>query len=87
MVYISSTFNICTDILPFCHLDDDEFSVAIYELANGTVNFDIDRLLRLKFSPLISGNRNLALSSDLEPDSNFSFDLFRCYVVSRGEWL
>lgn len=32
------TFNICTDSLPFCHLDNDEFSVAIYELANGTRN-------------------------------------------------
>ena len=71
-LYIGFTFNISLDSLPFwnfCHLDDDEFSVAIYELANGTVNFYSDRLFSLKFNPLIPGNRNLALSSDLDPDS------------------
>ena len=61
-LYINFTFNICTDSLPFCHLDDDKFSVAIYELANGTVNFNSDRLLSLKFNPLIPGKRNLCVN-------------------------
>jgi len=86
VVYIYFTFNICTDSLPFCHLDDDEFSVAIYELANGTVNFNSDRLLSLKFNPLIPGKRNLALSSDLDPDSNFNFDMFRCDYFTESQF-
>jgi len=85
-LYFSSTFNICTDSLPFCHLDDDEFSVAIYELANGTVNFNSDRLFSLKFNPLPPGNRNLALSSDLDPDSNFKFYMFRCDYFTESQF-
>ena len=85
-LYINFTFNICTDSLPFCHLDDDELSVAIYKLANGTVNFNNDRLVSLKFNPLIPGNRNLALSSDLDLDSNFNFDMFRRYYFTESQF-
>ena len=28
-------------VLPFCHLEDDEFNVTIYELANSPVKFDL----------------------------------------------
>ena len=77
---------ISTDSLLFCHLDDDEFSVAIYELANGTVNFNSDRLFSLKFNPLIPGNRNLALSSDLDPDSNFNFDTVSCDHFTENQF-
>ena len=45
-----------------------------------------DRLLSLKFNPHIPGNRNLALSSDLEPDSNFNFDMFRCYYFTESQF-
>ena len=74
----------CTDSLPFCRLDDDEFSVAICELANGTLNFNSNRLLSLKFNALIPGNGNLALSSDLDPDLNF--DMFRCDYFTESQF-
>ena len=33
-------------LLPFNHLDDTAFSVALYELEHGPLNFDLDRPLR-----------------------------------------
>ena len=60
-------------ILPFCQLDD-EFSLAVFELTNGTVHFTEDRLFSLKFNPSLSLHRSLALSSDLDPDLNFFYD-------------
>ena len=67
-------------VLPFNHLDDDSFNLAIYELSFGPVIFDEDRLLSLKFNPLLPGNNahSLALSSDLDPDSNFYSNAFNC---------
>ena len=52
-------------VLPFNHLHDDSFNSAIYELSFGPVIFDEDRLLGLKFNPLLPGNNahSLALSS------------------------
>ena len=56
------------------------------KLANGTVNFNSDQLLSLKFNPFIPGNRNLALSSDLDPDSNFNFDMYRCDYFTESQF-
>ena len=42
-IHIGFIFNISTDRLPFCPVDDDEFSVAIYELASLNLMV-IDRL-------------------------------------------
>ena len=62
-------------ILPFCPLDDDEFSLALFELINGTVHFTEDRLFTLLFNSLLSEkDRSLALSSDLHSDLNFFYD-------------
>ena len=69
---------ILSGVLPFCHLEHDEFNMVIYELANGPVKFDETRLSSLKFNPLIPGNSNLTLSSDLDPESNFDFDKRHC---------
>ena len=38
-------------VLPFSHLEDDEFNMVIYELANGPLKFDETRLFNLKFNP------------------------------------
>ena len=43
-------------------------------------------MLSLKFNPLIPGKRNLALSSDLDPDSNFNFDMFRCDYFTESQF-
>ena len=45
-----------------------------------------DRLLSLKFNPLIPGHRSLALSSDLGPDSNFKFGMFRCDYFTESQF-
>ena len=45
---------------------------SVYQ-ANGPVKFDETRLSSVKFNPLIPGNSNLALSSDLDRDCNFDF--------------
>ena len=73
-------------VLLFNHLDDDSFNLAIYELSFGPVIFDEDRLLSLKFNPLLPGNNahSLALSSDLDPDSNFYSNASNCdYYVEH----
>lgn len=73
-------------VFPFNHLDDDSFNLVIYELSNGPVNFDEDRLSCLKFNPLLLDNhKNLDLSSDLDPDSNFFSDSFNCdYYIENS---
>ncbi len=53
--------------LPFNHLDDDSFElVNMYEMSNGPVNFDSDRLASLKCNPLsLDKYTNLSLSHDI----------------------
>ena len=57
-------------IFPFNHLDDDDFELALYELAHGSLNYDFDRLATLHFNPLF-GNSSSDLFQDLDPDTNF----------------
>lgn len=70
----------CDSELPFNHLIDSEFNLAIYELNNGPLNFEEDRLLSLKFNPILPGsiNKGLAISNNLDPDSNFYSKSFSC---------
>ena len=61
---------------PFNDLDDADFNLAIYEMQNGPVRYDADRLASLSFNPLLHNIRtNLARSFDLHPDTNLR-DLF-----------
>ena len=61
---------------PFNDLDDADFNLAIYEMQNGPVRYDADRLASLSFNPLLHNIRtNLARSFDLDPDINLR-DLF-----------
>jgi hypothetical protein len=61
-----------SDILPFSNLDDISFNLAMFELDNGPVNFDADRLASLNHNPLFSDtNRHLTLSNDVDPDLHF----------------
>lgn len=57
-------------ILPFCHLDDDTFRLAIFELNQGPINFDTDHLESLYFNPL-STNYTTQTSFDIDPDQQF----------------
>jgi len=47
---------------PFNHLDDVSFNLALYELADGPVRFNNDRLECLYFNPI--SNCNTVISSD-----------------------
>jgi hypothetical protein len=58
----------------------------MYEMSNGPVNFDSDRLASLKCNPLsLDKYTNLSLSHDINPDSNFFSDTFNCeYYTESG---
>ena len=58
--------------LPFNHLDDTSFNLAIYELSHGPINCDSDRLSMLLFNPIERPELCNPLSSYLDPDSNFA---------------
>ena len=65
----------CDNILPFSHLDADDFASVIYELRVGPVRFDFDRLSSLFINPLTSDfERFLARSDDLDPDVHCNVD-------------
>jgi hypothetical protein len=73
--------------LPFINqLDDDSFELALYKMTNGRVNLDADRLACLMFNPLSFDNyKNLSLSQNIDPDSNFYSDICSCdYYTESG---
>ena len=73
------TLNSSSSALPFHGLDDDEFSLMLYELSSGPISFDVNRLSRLIFKLLLSDhNRCFALSNDLDPDYDLYSDLNTC---------
>lgn len=51
---ITASLSFDSDILPFSNLDDISFNLAMFELDNGPVNFDADRLASLNYNPLFS---------------------------------
>ena len=58
---------------PFNDLDDGNFNLAIYEMQNGPVRYDADRLASLSFNPLLHNIRgNLFHSFDLDPDTSLN---------------
>ena len=66
--------------------DDDEFNLYLYELGNGPINFDLDCLSTLHFNPLLSScGQRLALSTDIDPDSNFYFDQLNCGYFTESK--
>ena len=68
-------------ILPFCHLDDEQFKVEIFEMNQGLINsFSRDRLDSLCFNPL---NTDSCITSiaDLDPDQQFLHQYHSNYYV------
>ena len=56
-------------------------------MGNGPINFDLDRLSTLHFNPLLSGcGQRLALSTDIDPDSNFDFDQLNCRYFTESKF-
>ena len=69
--------------MPFFHLDNEGFRLAIFDQSIARINFDYDRLSSLKFNPLLSEREyNFSLCNDSDPDTNFLSDLgMRDYYV------
>ena len=66
-------------LLPFNHLDDYSFDLAIYELQNGPVHYDLDRLSSLSFDPVFTNHSPALTRSDtLDPDIHFNLDNVAC---------
>ena len=58
-------------ILPFNHLDENSFNIALYEMSHGTLNYNSDRIESLLYNPIEQPGLFDPLSNDLNPDSNF----------------
>ena len=81
--------SICTSILPFYDLDDESFLLAIYELDNGTITYDKDKLSSLFFNPLLFKNKHhFALNYKLDPDKNFLDEINNtaCHYYSEDQF-
>ena len=62
-----------TDTLPFNHLDDSSFSLALYELQNGPVYFNSERFSSLYYNPILTNlNASLTQTDSLDPDIHFN---------------
>ena len=59
--------------LPFYHLDDYTFKIVLYEIANGSLNYDFESLESLLFNPIDQARCKSSFNSHLDPDSNFPF--------------
>ena len=77
LIYLSLLFNPMLHLnydfvldLPFCHLNDASFNLAMYELTHGSLNYDNDGLDSLIFNPINQIGHNLS-PSYLDPDINF----------------
>ena len=60
--------------LPFNHLDDTFFNAAIYELAQGPLNFNTNRLESLLFNPIEHLTASSFSSRSVDPDPNLFFN-------------
>jgi hypothetical protein len=74
--------NIVLD-LPFCHLDDASFNLAMYELTYGSINYD-DCLVSLVFNPTIELGYNSSSDYD-DQDAYFPFSSLPSYYYGEGE--
>ena len=65
--------------LPFIHLNEEDFRLAIFEQLNGPIRYDPDRLASLRFNPLLSETyKKFSLSRHHDPDANFLTELVDC---------
>ena len=70
---MNSTLGIMDTSLPFTHLDDTAFNIALYELSHGTLNFNSDRLESLLYNPLDQTFQGSFTYNSSDPDLNLSF--------------
>ena len=72
--------------LPFIHLNEEDFCLAMFEQLNGPIRYDPDRLASLRFNPLLSETyKKFSLCSDHDPGANFLSELVDCeYYVEEN---
>lgn len=72
-------FDSLMEELPFIHLNEEDFRLAMFEQLNGPIRYDPDRLASLRFNPLLSETyKKFSLSSHHDPDANFFTELVDC---------
>ena len=71
--------------LPFCHLIDASFNLAMYELTHCSLNYDNDGLESLIFNPIKQTGHNLSFNNDLDPDLNLLFSSHASNYCGEGE--
>ena len=59
--------------LPFYHLDAYTFEIVLYEIANGSLNYDFESLESLLFNPIDQARCKSSFNSHLDQESNFPF--------------
>ena len=65
--------------LPFIHLNEEDFRLAIFEQLNGPIRYDPDRLASLRFNPLLSETyKKFSLCSHHDPNANFFTEVVDC---------
>ena len=75
--------------LAFYGLGDTEIFHVIFEQQLGSIHYDSDHLLSLKFNPLSTDlyfNQCLTLANDLDPDSNFYSNLNSCDYLVKNQF-
>ena len=70
--------------LPFCHLNNDSFNLAMYELMHGSLNYDNDSLESLIFNPIDQVGHNLSFNY-LDSDTNFPYNFLPSNYYGEGE--
>ena len=72
-------FDSLIEELPFTHLSEEDFRLAMFEQLNGYIRYDPDRLAGLRFNPLLSETyKKFSLCSDHDPDANFLSESADC---------
>ena len=79
-------FDSLIEELPFSHLSEEEFRLAMFEQLNGSISYDPDRLAGLRFNPLLSETyKKFSLCSDHDPVANFFSELADCeYYIEEN---
>ena len=72
MSYSPGNINL-QSLLPFYHLDDISYKLALYELTHGPVNIDPICLESLLFNPIDHPEAMHSYLNNVDPDANFPF--------------
>ena len=60
--------------LPFSHLGNNDFNIALYEMTHGPLHYDSERLSSLLYNPIDNSSvSNQFFFNELDPDQQFTF--------------